>query len=269
MTRSIGKIALIAVAVVLGISSQTLADHRAEAEYARQQLDDAEARLAAAANDHYTAQAALSDAAARQNSAASAAAAAQQQADGSAAAVADAQARIGGVGESSRTLGLTIAQKRAAFDQAKPVADDLAANIEKYRGVKVAAFEASAAFKIATAEMLALQQQREAELEAAIDWMQSTDVYADLFADVEEAEAVVRAERAMQPVDDAALAAASTAWIETKNALQGFMDDALSGDPMLRAATEQMTAGQDRHKGLVAQFNKELAADVELNRMIE
>ena len=268
MARSIGRIGIFGVAVVLGISSLSFADYRGDAEHARQRLDYAEAALSAAANDHYSAQAALSDAIAQQNSAASAAASAQQQADSSAAAVADAQSRIAAVAESSRTLGQTIAQKHAAFDHDKPVADDLAAQIEKYRNMKIAAFEASPEFRVRTADMLALQQQREAELDATIDWMQSTDVYAELFADVEEAEEIVRAHRAMQPPDDAALAAASTAWIETKNAIQAFMDDALSGDAMLRAATEQMTAAQDRHKALVEQFNKDLASDVELNRMI-
>src|SRR5688572_20258470 len=143
MARTSFSIVTLAVALVASLSSQTFADHRAEAEAARRRLAYAESRLGGVAHDHARAQGALGDALARHDSAASSAAAAQQQADASAAAAADAQARIGGVVESSRNLGLEIARKRNEFDTAKPVADDLAGEIDKYRARKVAAFEAS------------------------------------------------------------------------------------------------------------------------------
>src|SRR5688500_17713535 len=141
MARS-GIIVTVAVALVVSISSTTFADHRAEAEQARRRLEYAEARLAGVAHEHGAAQSALSDVLARHASAANGAAAAQQQADASAAAIADAQGRIGAVGDASRNLGQEIAQKRGAFDQAKPIADTIVADIEKYRSRKIAAFEA-------------------------------------------------------------------------------------------------------------------------------
>jgi hypothetical protein len=263
------RLAHILAAICLIMTPAMLrADARGDAESARRRLDSTESRLQQICFDLASARAALNDAYAQQSSNASGAAAAQQQAAASAAALDDARRRIDAAAASARNLADAVTQRRAEFETIKATADDLQKQVEQYRAQAIATFESSPAFTARADELTAAEKERTAEEAATLDWLRETDAYSDSFEAVEEAEAIVRAERSRQPEDPQSLAAASQAWMDALNQLERLKAEALSKDQSVAAANAKVAAAKKSREQLVARFNNDLSKDSELNRLI-
>jgi hypothetical protein len=235
---------------------------------ARRALEASEAALCQINYDISNARCALDAAVAQQSAAASNLSGALAQIDASQRCIAQAQAALDAQVRDIAALKDRADAARTAFEGAKARADAAAAEVSKYQQAAQKTFESSPAFVQVRADLQAAQNEYDRRVQATLEWLRSTDEYAERYDTIEELEEALTAERNRIPADPKALSAASMAWMDARSAMERFKVDYVNADPWVAEARGHLDAVARAQTDLVDRFNHDLGNDPQLKDLI-